>query len=247
MTRLHSPLAACLTALLSVGCAASQITPTHAPRAPMFDHAGQVRVSGGAGISAVHGPMLAADVAIAPVDGFAMMAGVDADPSGETTHVAGDLAVGAFLPRHRWMRLEGYVGLAAGYATGWGEFFRPGATTLSTADLSGPYLRPYAQVVWGVELPYFEAGVGARLSASLMEVHGAPRDGGPSFRSGYERGVFSPFATVAFVYEAFRLELVPGAQFLFAGESGPQGLGPELNPIDFYVLTRVGVEAELFE
>ncbi|MEQ9076462.1 MAG: hypothetical protein RLP09_21580 [Sandaracinaceae bacterium] len=235
----------CALALLSACAPVSKITPVHQPRAALLDHAGELRAQVGIGATIQHGPSVTASVVGAPAEGLLLAGGVDLDPgSGETSHYAADLAIGAFLPDQDALRLEGFVGLGAGTARGFGEYWDDDFTVVARADLEGPYLRPYGQISIGFEVPYYEMSFGAQVWGTLIDLRVEDAVGAVR-RTGYERMGVMPFVTTAFLIESFRIESTFGMSLYVAGEVAPQGLGVELNNADVVAQVRLGYEVDL--
>jgi hypothetical protein len=236
-----------LAILVLGGCGPlSSVTPLHQPRVALLDSGGQMRLQAGVGSTAVHDFSATASVVAAPVDGLLVAGGVDLDPAGDTTHFGGDVAVGFFLPDQPVFRLEGFAGLSAGQATGWGEYeqeIMDGTFAFRRADLQGPYLQPYAQVAVGFEVPYFEMAFGTKLFGHLTDLR-VTREDGTVEHTGYERLSLAPFLTAAGVFEGFRIETMFGATVFAAGEPAPAGVGAEIGA-DLFALLRIGYEFDL--
>ena len=169
---------------------------------------------------------LSAQVSYSPVERLEVAASVDADfyadEENRTQHIGGGFAIGGYAPTDV-LRLEGLFGINGGWARGDGRSTvscttSPCATPI-TFDLAAPYAMPFAQILVGFEVPYFELAGGARLFGVIMDVTANGTDGS-SERTLYARAFMEPFVTIRVPLDIVRFEVTGGVPLAFATNTG---------------------------
>jgi len=199
-----------LASVAALGCS-NYATPHH-PYAPLLSGGGQVEATVTAGASGTTAPTFAAQVAISPVDHFVIVAGGDVDPFAydrNTQHIAGELALGAYVIDGPELRAEVLVGAGGGYGTG--QWLPDSGDDDSL--LRGRYFRPFIQGTVAHVVDFFTFGGGLRLGVTFADIAVLP---GPMTyyppRGGRTSQVhIDPFITFRFRYDVFEAELTGGA------------------------------------
>lgn len=209
----YLPRAATLALLIALACGCSNYAPPHIPHSPMLESGGELELSGSISAQNDTQPTFAARLALAPADGFVIVAGADFDAISEgstrTQHVAGELAAGAFLTGFENLRGELLLGVAGGYASGrWnGEEVDD--------EVDGAYARPFAQGALGGRWDWFVWGGGLRIATTIADLTLTPYD--PSLRradSGvYAQIHFDPFTYAGVRFDGFEVDLLFGGSF----------------------------------
>ncbi|MGE0788164.1 MAG: hypothetical protein AB7S26_21005 [Sandaracinaceae bacterium] len=193
--------------LLSIGC--STYVGPHHPYAPLFNAGGQVDVAVGVGSTWTSVVDFGVRAAVAPIDSLVVTAAASIDPldtGNGSTHYGAELGVGTFAVSADALRAE----LIAGTGAGWGSGRYVNED--SSAEIAGPYLRPFAQGAiaghWGI----FTGGAGLRIASTIADIRATVISPGDSpAETGWNALVsFELFGTVRFDIDTLYIDITGG-------------------------------------
>lgn len=238
-------LVASVAALAGPGCA--YYATSHAPYTPMLDHAGQADISVRTGASYPGGLPVAVNMAVAPVDGFEILANADFNLGSSARHYGGGLAIGTFVPTEVF-RLEFIGGVNGGYSEGlaYNLDSSSGTTVGRNYGLTGGYLQPFGQLLLGFELTHFLFAAGVRVQGFLSSVSAVEIDGPGSYATtGYERAYVEPVVTLQFPFDFVRVEVSSSLPIYVEGDAGPTP-GAIDSTFQWYLAVGVGFQWDAF-
>ncbi len=231
-----------LFAVLAITPGCAFFAQSHLPYTPMLNRGGQADVSLRTGVTYPGGVAVAANAAVAPVDGFEVLANADFNLGTSNSHYGGGLAIGTFVPTDTF-RLEFIAGANAGYGEGIAtEVASPRSLVF---DVTGPYVVPFGQLMLGFESERFLFATGARVQGFFSEVIAVEEAGGsrPSF--GYERLYVEPIVTIQFPIDFVRIEVTTGFPIYVQGDAGPTSASID-SPLQWYLAAGVGFQWDAF-
>lgn len=228
-----------LTLAGAPGCAF--FAQSHLPYTPMLHRGGQVDISARVGTSYPGGVPVAVNAAVAPVDGFEVLANADINVGTSNSHYGGGLAIGTFVPTDVF-RLELIAGANAGYGLG---VAAEALTTGNVYDVTGPYVVPFGQLMLGFETERFLMAGGVRVQGFVSEVTSVPRGGGTTLVRGYSRVYAEPILTFQFPFDIVRIEVTTGLPIVATGDAGPTDLTID-SGVQWYLAAGVGVQWDAF-
>lgn len=222
------------------GCAF--FAQSHLPYTPMLNRGGQADVSLRTGVTYPGGAAVAANAAIAPVDGFEVLANADFNLGTSNSHYGGGLAIGTFVPTDTF-RLEFIAGANAGY--GEGTATEIGSPRSFVFDVTGPYVVPFGQLMLGFETQRFLFAAGARVQGFFSEVIAVESAGESRPAFGYERLYVEPIVTVQFPIDFVRIEVTTGFPIYVQGDAGPTSASID-STLQWYLAAGVGFQWDAF-
>lgn len=221
------------------GCAF--FAQSHLPYTPMLHRGGQVDISARVGTSYPGGVPVAVNAAVAPVDGFEVLANADINVGTSNSHYGGGLAIGTFVPTDVF-RLELIAGANAGYGLG---VAAEALTTGNVYDVTGPYVVPFGQLMLGFETERFLMAGGVRVQGFISEATSVPRGGGTTLVRGYSRVYAEPILTFQFPFDIVRIEVTTGFPIFAHGDAGPTDLTVD-SAVQWYLAAGVGIQWDAF-
>lgn len=242
-----SKLLSTLALVLALGPGCSYYATSHVPYTPMLNRGGQMDVSVRTGASYPGGLPVAVNAAVAPVDGFEILANADFNLGSSARHYGGGLAIGTFVPTDVF-RLEFIGGVNGGYSEGSSyELDSSSGTTIGrNYGLTGGYLQPFGQLLLGFELTHFLFAAGVRVQGFLSSVSALEIDGvGTYATTGYERAYVEPVVTVQFPFDFVRVEVTSSLPIYVAGDAGPTPASVD-STFQWYLAVGVGFQWEAF-